>query len=81
MRATKADIEQRVLMLSKVYTQKFNLDWLSGKPRLDLNGRFLSPRLTTTEMSKWIDAFEAGLDLGMRDKEKVYCVTCSSKAT
>lgn len=60
-RVTKADLESAIHRLYNRTGQRFELDYLQGKPRLSHNNRFISPRLKSSEMLMWIDAFEEGI--------------------
>ena len=66
MRVTKSDLDRFAYRLSELVRQDLTVEWLYGKPRLFTHGgsRAVSPRLTTSEMWLWMQAFEMGIHVG-----------------
>lgn len=69
MRRTRADINQQLNVIRTKTGRQYFFDVVQCRPRLIdcTNGgnREVSPRLTTTAMYEWLNAFDAGIDTGI----------------
>jgi hypothetical protein len=58
---TRQEVEQQLkILINNTGDNSLNLDWTQSKPRLGIGERFISPRLTKSEMVKFMDAFLEG---------------------
>jgi len=74
MRRTRADIEQALNVVCNKTGLDLRFDWTANRPRIVLQSpegglRDIGPRLTTTQMYHWIEALDAGVDLGLLNLE------------
>lgn len=66
-RTSKAMLDESARFLSKQTGIDFTVEWAYGAPRLmaDRGSRDVSPRLPSGELLDWMNAFAAGIDLGI----------------
>lgn len=58
---TRKEVEQTLkVLINNTNDESLNLDWSQRQPRLGVGERFISPRLSTGQMVKWMDAFLEG---------------------
>lgn len=70
MAATRKDLEAALSRINRNSNKEFYFDWMGRRPRVCFMGREISPRLSSGEMMRWLDAFEVGLDYSGAGKLK-----------
>jgi hypothetical protein len=63
---TQSAISRRVVVLRQLHDVNISIDWTSGRPRIQRDGRNISPRLARREMMTWLEGFESGLESAVK---------------